>query len=105
MKLVFFCCAMMVWAARASAQEFKDDSILTVPDADKGAFLSALITTVTDPFSTQVLGLRAVTVTGSEEYFCGLINTKNSNGVYTGFKPFRFFTKGPRLYLDAKCNP
>ncbi len=102
MKTAAICAGFTALAFSVGAQEFKDASFDSVPDNDKATFLSLLLGTVSDPFSTQVLRLKPAE--GRSDRYCGFLNTKNLNGAYTGFKPFLFVTDQPRLYLDSECR-
>jgi len=102
MKKLLLCIGFVALATGAESQEFKDSSIDAVPERDRAIFAAALVSTVSDPFSTQVLNINLVA--GSEDKYCGLMNTKNLNGAYTGFKPFIFIASELRLYLDTKCR-
>ena len=102
MRALIAMAALMTAVSNGLAQEFKDETINTLTADQKGALLDALLFAVADPFSTQVLEISALP--GKEGDFCGLANTKNLNGAYSGFKVFKFSSATGKLSIDAECK-
>lgn len=83
----------------AASQEFKDSSQSKLTDDDLELLKDALVLTVADPYATQIIKVRKTT-----DGFCGLLNSKNQYGGYTGFKPFKFIPARAKLYIGFRCD-
>lgn len=93
---------LCVVVSNAWGQEFKDRTENVLSADQKETLLSLLLTSVSDPFSTQIVRIQQSKST--PENYCGFLNSRNLNGAYTGFKSFRFIPTGPRIYLDTFCD-
>lgn len=60
-------------------------------EVEVDAVKDAMYETLKDNESARIKNLRFKMVDGTE-YFCGLVNSKNSYGGYGGFEPFIGFT-------------
>lgn len=102
MRALMIALTFSIAASSVQGQEFKDSTETVLTADQKAALLSLLLTNVTDPFSTQIVRLHQSST--KPDNYCGFLNSKNLNGAYTGFKPFRFIPDGPRIYVDAACD-
>ncbi|MCJ2874772.1 hypothetical protein JUM41_11050 [Rhizobium pusense] len=102
MRALIIALALSATAITVLAQEFKDGTETALTAEQKAVLLSLLLTKVADPFSTQIIRLQQSRDNAGN--YCGLLNSKNLNGAYTGFKPFRFIPDGPRIYIETDCD-
>jgi hypothetical protein len=91
---------LLCWllAGPATAQTILDRSLTESDSQLLAGIVAALIAETSDPYSAQIIRLRAYTK--EADLFCGLINLKNGSGGYTGFSPFSFYDREePKIYL------
>lgn len=88
----------------AYAQTVMDQSDKSMDAKTVKEMLSAFTLKFPDPYAAQVIRLRQAKPGYAD--ICGLVNTKNQYGAYTGFKPFRYLPPLKTFMLDeaAGCD-
>ncbi|MBZ9600757.1 hypothetical protein [Phyllobacterium chamaecytisi] len=88
--------ALLVATLPAMGQTVVDDSATGIDEILVIHAVNAVSDAFTDPVSTQFRRL----VKKPDGALCGQVNTKNTQGGYVGFKPFKFIPDRQKVYLE-----
>lgn len=88
-------------ASPAMAFTVMDGSEKGVDQSVMSPLSDAFLAEFADPFSAQLAKLHQP----EPGVLCGLVNAKNKQGGFAGFRPFKFFSARGKIYLGdaARC--
>lgn len=96
----YACITLLITTLSAHAQVVVDESMPFMEQAVVKKAITAVADEFPDPIATQFRHLK-LQPDGS---ICGQVNTKNLQGAYVGFKPFKFIPERHKVYLEnAAC--